>query len=42
MDCWVFVFRVEPLPQQNQWLGFVGSNHPQPIAQYKSAAGERR
>jgi hypothetical protein len=27
MDCWVFVFGVEPLAQQNQWLGFVGSNH---------------
>src|SRR3981189_2518054 len=32
MDCWVFVFKVEPSPQQNQWLSFVGSNHLQPMA----------
>jgi hypothetical protein len=32
MDCLVFDFEVEPSPQQNQWLSFVGSNHPQPIA----------
>ncbi len=42
MDCWVFVFKTEPSPQQNQWLSFVGSNHPQPIAECISAAGERR
>src|SRR5258708_11720234 len=42
MDCWVFVFKVEPSPQQKQWLSFVGSNHPQPIAECISAAGEWR
>jgi hypothetical protein len=42
MDCGVFVFKVEPSPQQNQWLSFVGSNHPQPIAECISAAGEPR
>jgi hypothetical protein len=32
INCWFFVFEVEPSPQQNQWLSFVGSNHPQPVA----------
>jgi hypothetical protein len=42
MDCWVFISKVGPSPQQNQWLGFVGSNHPQPITECISAADERR
>jgi len=37
-----FVFAVEPSPQQNQWLSFVGSNHPQPIAVGITTVGERR
>ena len=40
MDCWVFVFKVGPSPQQNQWLSFVGSNHPQPIAIGITTVGE--
>jgi hypothetical protein len=42
MDCWVFVFKVGLSPQQNQWLSFVGSNHPRPIAVGITTVGERR